>query len=136
MTNKIARRRYFKIFFPAMIGYVISCFGVAALIDKAAEPTLITYALAFIPTAFVFLWVWSHARFILEIDEFARMIQIRSILYGLIGLMGITTAWGFLEIYAQVPAIPIFYVLPGFYFCYGIAAIFVSRQYKAGCEVI
>lgn len=136
MTNKKARIRYFKIFFPAMIGYVISCFGVAKLIDKSADPTPLTYGLAFIPTMFVFLWVWSHARFILEMDEFARMIQIKSILYGLIGLMALTTAWGFLEIYAQAPAVPIFYVLPGFYFCYGIAAIFISRKYKAGCEML
>lgn len=136
MTNKMARKRYFRIFVPAMIGYVASCFGVAELIDKSADVTALTYGLALIPAIFVFIWVWSHARYILEIDEFVRMLQIKSILYGLIGLMALTTAWGFLEIYAQVPAVPIFYVLPGFYLCYGIVSIFISKRNSAGCEML
>ena len=136
MTNKQAKARYFKIFIPAMIGYLFSVFGVSALIDKSADVSLLTYGLALTPAIFVFIWVWSHARFIMEIDEFGRMLQIKSILYGLIALMGFTTAWGFLEIYAQAMQIPIFYVLPGFYLCYGVAAIFVSRKNMAGCEML
>ncbi len=136
MTNKDARKRYFKIFIPAMLGYVVSIFGVSKLIDKSADVTVFTYGLALVPAIFVFLWVWSHARFILEVDEFVRMLQIKSILYGLVALMAITTAWGFLEIYAQVPAIPIFYVLPGFYGCYGIAAMIIGTRNDAGCQML
>ena len=141
MTNKQARTRYFKVFIPAMLGYLVSIFGVDVLIDmtvagKKADISILTYGLALIPAIFVFTWVWSHARFILQIDEFARMLQIKSILYGLIALMGLTTAWGFLEMYAQVPAVPIFYVLPGFYLCYGVAAIFVSKKNMASCEML
>ena len=135
MTNKEARRRYFKVFFPAMTGYIISIFGISTFIDKTAEATPLTYVLALIPAIFVFLWVWSHARFVLEMDEFARMLQIRSVLCGLIGLMVLTTAWGLLEFYTPVPAIPIFLVLPGFYFCYGIASFFVAKTYNVTCKM-
>lgn len=136
MTIKKARSRYFKVFIPAMIGYLVSVFNVSALIDKTADVSLGTYILALAPAIFVFIWVWSHARYILEIDEFVRMLQIKSMLAGLVALMAITTAWGFLEIYAKVPQIPIFYVLPGFYLCYGIAAIVIGRKNNAGCEML
>lgn len=136
MSNKLARKRYFKIFIPAMLGYIISVFLISVLIDKTAPATGLTYVLALIPALFVFIWIWSHARFILEIDEFVRMLQIKSVLYGLIGLMAACTAWGFLEFYTPVPAIPIFFVLPGFYLFYGLAAVVISKQNDAGCELL
>lgn len=136
MTNKQATKRYFQVFIPSMLGYVVSIFGISKIIDKSADPTLMTFTLSLIPAIFVFLWVWSHARFIIEMDEFVRMLQIKSVLYGLIALMVLTTAWGLLELYAQVPSIPIFYALPGFYLCYGVAAMIISIRNNAGCQML
>lgn len=136
MTNQRARKRHFSVFIPSMAGYVCSVFGISKIIDKTADPTVMTFVLALIPAAFVFVWVWSHARYILEIDEFVRLLQIKSILYGLIAMMAMTTAWGFFEIYAGVPAVPIFYVLPGFYLCYGIASIIIGKRNNAGCQML
>ncbi len=136
MTNKQAKSRYMRVFVPAMIGYVVSIFSTSLLINKSADVAPLTYGLALIPAIFVFIWVWAHARYILEIDEFVRMLQIKSVLYGLIVLMGFTTAWGLLEFYTPVPAIPIFYVLPGFYLCYGIAAVIIGRRNNAGCQML
>lgn len=136
MTTQQARRRYMKIFIPSMIGYIAGVFANKFLIDETVAPGLGTYVLALIPALFVFAWVWGHARYILEVDEFVRMLQIKSVLYGLIVLMALTTAWGCLEFFAQAPAIPIFYVLPGFYLCYGIAALIIGKRNDAMCEML
>lgn len=136
MANKKARNRYFKVLVPAMIGYLASIFIIDGIIDNSANLSYLTYILALIPAVFVFIWVWSHARYVLELDEFVRFLQVKSLLAGWVMLMVITTAWGFLEIFAQAPAIPIFYVLPGFYLCYGVAAFIIGRRNNAGCEML
>lgn len=136
MVNKLARKRYFKIFIPAMIGYIISVFAIDYITDTFEMATTLKYSLALVPALFVFVWVWSHARYVLEVDEFVRFLQVKSLLAGWVMLMVLTTAWGFLEIFAEAPTVPIFYVLPGFYLCYGIASIIIGRKHNAGCEML
>ena len=136
MANKLARKRYFQIFIPAMIGYIISIFVIDYITDNVETAPIVTYTLALVPAVFVFIWVWSHARYVLEVDEFVRFLQVKSMLAGWVMLMVLTTAWGFLEMFANAPAAPIFYVLPGFYLCYGISSIIIGRQHNAGCEML
>lgn len=136
MANKTARKRYFTVFVPAMIGYLASVFIIDSIVDNMDAVTSLTYVLALVPAIFVFIWVWAHARYILEVDEFVRFLQVKSMLAGWVALMVITTAWGFLEMFANVPSVPIFYVLPGFYLCYGVAAVIIGRKNDAGCEML
>lgn len=123
MSPKLAQKRYFKLFIPSMLFYV---FGLAVASSEAIFkylPEGSIYVLALIPALGVFGWIYAHMRLIRETDEFIRKVQIEAILYGLCGIMCASTAWGLLEFYTEVPKLPIFFALPGFYFFYGIAAI-------------
>ena len=133
MTNKAARARYFKIFIPAMLGYVASMFFAASILDKEAPPTLLSIILALIPALCILGWMWAQARFIAEVDEFHRKVQIDALLVGLTMTLAICTAWGLMEMFSDVPALPIFNVIVVFAFCYGPASIVISRRRGADC---
>lgn len=135
MTNKVATKRYARLGIPAMIAYLAAIFGASFSIDDGDPVTLLTFIIALMPAVFVFLFMWAGARYIMELDEFMRSLQIRAIMWGLTLTTAITTAWGLLEFYTPVPRLPIFYVLPGFYLLYGLASVIVHKRHNAGCAV-
>jgi len=50
--------------------------------------------------------------------------------------MAASTAWGFLEFFTPVPKLPIFYVMPGFYLFYGLAAVIIGKRDNVGCAML
>jgi len=136
MTNKEALKRYFMVFVPSMAGYLISVFGVAAIIDEGDPVTVLTYILALIPAGFVFIFMWASVRYVSELDEFLKMLQIKAVLWGLTALMAVSTAWGFLEMFTNVPKLPIFYAMPGFFLFYGLASVIINKRDNAGCATL
>lgn len=132
MTPKKASQRYTKAFVPITILYVISCFAIPAIIEIAAPPKLIVYVLAIIPAFLVFGWIWSMGRLIRETDEFIRKVYVEQLLYALMLTMGVTTTWGFLEFFADVPSLPIFFALPIFFFFFGMVACYSFLKAKNG----
>ena len=135
MTLKQAHRRYMTVFIPSMLIYVISCFTVETAIEKNQFPLAVSYALALIPAACMLVWMWGHWRFVREIDEYLRWIQIQAVLVGLACIMSISAGLGFLQLMADVPYISLFWIVPGFYFAYGIAAMVLGWRagHKSWC---
>lgn len=128
MTQKHAHRRYMKLFVPAMAMYVMSMLGISLAKENASMPEPLLYGVAIIPAIFVLIWIWGHMRYISELDEYLRGLQVRAVLFGMAGVMAFTTVWGMLEELAEAPAIPIFYIVPGFYFVYGLAYIIIAKR--------
>lgn len=134
MTNKEAHKRYFKAFIPSMAGYVLSIMAASIILGGNEAATPLAFILAVVPAIFVFIFMWAQARYVMEIDEFMRMLQVKAILWGMVITMGVTTAWGLLEFYTPVIKVPIFFVLPTFYAVYGIASGILTKSYNAGCK--
>jgi len=53
---------------------------------------------------------------------------VRAILFGMAAVMAGATVWGLLEELAGAPVIPLFYIVPGFYFVYGIAYLIIGKR--------
>jgi len=128
MTQKHAHRRYMKLFVPAMAMYVLSMIGISIAKKNASMPEPLLYGVAFIPAIFVLIWIWGHMRYITELDEYLRGLQVRAVLVGMAAIMAFTTVWGMLEELAAAPAVPIFYIVPGFYFAYGLAYLIIGKR--------
>jgi len=133
MTYKSAHKRYMQVFVPAMAFYLISIFSVSFAKKNELFSDGIFYGLAVLPGLAILVWIWGHMRYITEIDEYLRAQQLKSILIGLAGVMAFATVWGLMEEFTNIPQIPIFYVVPGFYFIYGLAHMIVSKR-DGGCE--
>lgn len=128
MTVERATRRYFVLLVPAMLVFMSSTLGIVWAEDNLALPMAASFALTVIPIAALFSTYWALWRFITEIDEFLRLIQVKSIIIGLIVVMMVITGWGLMEIYADAPALGIFWLNPVFWVAYAIAALIITKR--------
>ena len=126
MTNNQAHRRYFQRLVPTMLVFI----GLSILIgfndDLLGLPTQIILPLALVAGALLVAAFWVHWRFIMEIDEFLRSIQIGSVMAGLTVIISIASIWGFLERALDVPALPIFYLNPIYWAAYSLAVVVLT----------
>ena len=81
MTVEQATRRYFEVFIPSMIGYLAGSVGTVWAAEHLNLPPFALYVLASIPIFAMLAVFWGHWRFINEIDEFLRTIQIKAVLF-------------------------------------------------------
>lgn len=111
MTNP-AQRAYLRRFVPTMSLYVAAMIGVRTLMTSAHPPTgALAYALAALPALPIMGVFWIMGRYLVEEqDEYVRMLRVRQILIATGLTLSLTTLWGFLEILADAPHIPLFYV--------------------------
>lgn len=121
MRQKQAHRRYMKLFIPAMLAYIIGIFTVVYLREHTDVARTALIALSLIPALSMIIWMWGHMRYITEIDEYLRAQQVKSIMLGLAAIMSFATFWGLIELLVDLPPVPIFYVVPGFYLIQGLS---------------
>jgi len=65
-----------------------------------------------------------------EKDEFQRALHVQYLLWGIGGTLAVTTTWGYLEDFVQVPRLDLVYVYPIFWLFVAIAMPVVKRRYR------
>ncbi|QFT33191.1 hypothetical protein K1718_20275 [Roseibium porphyridii] len=128
MTTEQATSRFFKIFIPAMIVYIVGTASIRWYPGSETLPAYSLYALALIPIVAIFIAFWAQWRFAMELDEFLRLIQIKGTLVGIACVMMIASGWGQLERLADVPRLPVFWLLPIFWAVQGLATTLISKR--------
>ena len=128
MTAEQATRRYFEVFVPSMIGYMAGSLGTTWAADHMILPPVALYGLAIIPIIAIFSAFWAHWRFVNEIDEFLRTIQIKAVIFGIACVMAIASGWGTLELLADAPILKVFWLLPIFWVSYSAAAVVLTKR--------
>lgn len=106
-----AYRAYLRRFVPVMLLYVVLVWAAPALIHgvNAQGPLLWLIASApALPLAGVF---WLIGRLLIDLDdEYLRMLEVRKALVATGFAMTAASVWGFLEVYAEAPHVPLFAV--------------------------
>lgn len=128
MTPDRAACRFYKLFFPAMFIYLAGTAGLVLLVDNNDLPAYGLYVLALIPIVAIFVAFWAHWRFAIELDEFLRLIQIKGTLFGIACVMIVASGWGQLEVLAEAPRLPVFWLLPIFWAAQGLATTVISKR--------
>lgn len=107
-----AQRAYLRRFLPIMLFYVVAILSVTAIMRSSHAPTgALAYALSALPALPIIAVFWIMGRYLIEEqDEYVRLLQVRQILIATGLTLSLTTLWGFLEILADAPHIPLFYV--------------------------
>lgn len=114
-------RRYQLRQVSAMLAYALTLpFAIRAFRD--ARPSgFAEYALAISPALPILGIVVAIGLYLMEEDdEFRRMKTVMVLLGGLGVVLSVTTVWGFLEAFAGLPHVPLFWVFP--IFCVGLLA--------------
>lgn len=136
----MAQRRYYARFWPAMALYVV--FLIAAMLTvKHGQPheALWVYGLALLPALPLLAVIVIVGIYLLEeTDEFERTVMVQSILWATGGVLGLTTVWGFLEMFAEaaprqtiaVAHLQPFWLFPLFWMLTGISTPFIRWRYR------
>ncbi|HYI63253.1 MAG TPA: hypothetical protein VEW71_00055 [Allosphingosinicella sp.] len=105
-----AERAYLRRFFPTMGLYVIVLFG-AIWLNKALEPSgPLAVVLAILPALPLIGVVWAIGRLIVdETDEYQRSLTVRQVIVATGFMLAVTSVWGFLETFEQVPHVPMYW---------------------------
>ena len=120
MSPSEAKKRYKKTTGISMFLYIIAIFGVSIYLVKIDVPVVTKYILAVLPTIFVWWFLWGFVRFYKETDEYERSRLTKSMLVGVIVIMLVTSGWGFMEMLADAPHLPVFWIFPIYFLASGL----------------
>lgn len=132
MNVKEASRRYHMAFIPAMVLFLGGSLGLVWLDSNTGLPGEILVALTAVPIMALLSMFWIHWRYMQDIDEFLREIQIRGVMAGAAVALAVGTAWGYLEMYVDAPPISVFWINPLFWVAYAVATVIFTRRAGGG----
>jgi MFS family permease len=104
ITNNPAARRYYRRLIVTLLLYAASL-AVSIGVFIHFRPTgPLAYALAILPAIPVIGILAVFGLYLAEEkDEFQRFIGVQAMLWGIGGLLAVTTVWGFLESFVHIP---------------------------------
>lgn len=119
-TKSTAKARYLRTHIVLSIAYVASVALASAFVPDDARPSPLVIGFALLPGAMILGWIWNMGRYLIEMeDEYLRLLEIRKALVATAITLGIAGGWGLVELFAQVPRLPVFFIFP--IWCVGLA---------------
>ncbi len=115
-----ARKRYRRIFWPAMAAYVVIVVGGALLIDEKTTPKWVSAAAAIATALPVCLAIWAVVRWISETDEYTRLRHLKAFAQGAALTLCAIFVIGFLQLFEVIGQFDVFWFGPGFFLAYGL----------------
>lgn len=88
----------------------------------------LVYGVALLPALPLLGWIWSIWRFVSRLDEYQKMTTLMSMAIATAFLMVITVVYGFLENFAGLVQVPLYFVFPLYAFIYGLVTCFIYRK--------
>ena len=120
MAMDPAQRRYFGRMIPITILYGFAVFFASSIIPDDAAATPLTIAVALVPALAVSGFIWAMGSYLTELtDEYVRLLEVRKALVATGLTLALASGWGILELFTDVPRIPLFFVFP--VWCLGLA---------------
>jgi hypothetical protein len=106
-----AVRRYTRRLALTMIVYAALTVAVPVLIRATDVRGPLLWILALLPALPLSAVFWLIGRYLVELtDEYRRLLEVRKALVATGFAMAAASAWGFLEVYAHAPHVPLFTV--------------------------
>jgi hypothetical protein len=105
-----ANRAYLRRFFPMMILYVVFLLGAVWLNKHLAPNGPLAIVLAVLPALPLIGVVWALGRLLVEEeDEYLRSLTARQFIVATGFMLAVTSIWGFLDAFDQVPHMPMYW---------------------------
>ncbi len=122
VTHKEARKRYMRLFWPAMVFYVITVIGGAQLRNQyETTPLWLGISIALAITVPLIAVLILMLRYFDETDEYTRLKQLKAFAYGACLTVGAIFFVGFLQMFDVITHVDVFWFGPGFFLAYGLA---------------
>ena len=129
-NRKQAHGRYLRDMFIASSLYVGVVFAAALISRNLHPPQWVLIVLALLSQAPVLLMLRAYTVYLNTMDEFQRRLQTDSVVIA----AGVTVfgsfSYGFLEDFANLPHVSMFWVFPVFCMTFGVAHVVIRWRYK------
>ena len=126
-----AARRYFYRLLTAMAFYVVFLVPAVWAFSRYHLTGGFAYLLAILPALPIVGMVVVVGLYLAEEkDEFQRAVLAQALLWGIGATLSVTTVWGFLENFVQVPHLDLYLVFPLFWFFVGISTGLLKVKYR------
>lgn len=118
--DNAAYRRYRRRFWPATGLYVAAIALASWLIPDNAAASPLVVAVAILPGLGMVAMIWAIARLLIELDdEYLKMLEVRKSLLATGLVLVVASVWGILELFTDVPRLPVFLIFP--IWCVGLS---------------
>lgn len=105
-----AQRAYLRRLVPMMIAYVVILLAAIWLKKNVAPSGPVSALLAILSAVPLIGVVWAMGRMLIEeTDEYQRMLLARQAIIATGFMLSVTSVWGFLEDFGQVPHVPMYW---------------------------
>tara|TARA_R110001606_G_scaffold93501_3_gene207651 strand:+ start:1271 stop:1675 length:405 start_codon:yes stop_codon:yes gene_type:complete len=118
---RTANKRYKRLFWPMMALYVAIIFAAKWLVDEDTTPLWIRAGCAIATTAPLAAAIWAILRRARETDEYTRARQMRALAEGGAIVACGTFLVGFLQIFAVIGAVEVFWFGPAYLIAFGLS---------------
>ena len=126
-----AIRRYLRRFLTAITAYVVLLIAVMKYFHRFHPHGPMAYVLAVLPAIAIIGSIVTVGLYLTEEnDEFQRSLFIQSLLWGLGGVMTVTSVWSMLEVFTHIPAFEPSWTYSCFWIFVGISTPFLKRRYR------
>lgn len=130
-TNNPAARRYFRRFAVTMSLYALFIVLSVVAFTRFHVTGPLAYVLAVLPALPIIGLIAIFGLYLKEEkDELQRSIGVEALLWGTGATLSLTTVWGFLENFVQVPHLQLMWVFPIFWVFFGISIPMIIARYK------
>lgn len=116
-----ARKRYHRIFWPAMAVYVVIVLAGAWYVEEGVTPQWITALVAIATAAPVCIAIWAIVRWMSETDEYTRLRHLKGFARGAALTICAIFVVGFLQLFEVIGNFEVFWFGPAFFLAYGLS---------------
>ena len=128
--NNLAQRAYRRRAVPLMIAYVAALTVALWLHDTLAPTGPLAVALAILPALPLIGMIWAMGRLLVEEqDEYLRSLHVRQFMIATGFMLAVTCVWGFLESFALVPHLPMYWAFV--IWCAGLGIGTMANELRA-----
>jgi len=108
--SNAAQRAYFRRAVPLIGAYVAALCVAIGLHERIAPTGPLAVALAILPALPLIGMIWAMGRLLVEEqDEYLRSLHVRQFMIATGFMLVVTCIWGFLETFALVPHVPMYW---------------------------
>ena len=126
-----AMKRHQRRVWPLLAIYAAVLAGVLHLFAHSPPAGVLRYLAALAPALPLLGVIWVNARYLVEeTDEFHRRMMMTAMLCALAIVLAATTVYGFLEVLAGAPMVPLYHVATLYVIAQGIATPLVYWRYR------
>lgn len=131
LQNNAATRRYLQRFAMAMSAYVALLIVVATCFRRFHPQGPLAYLLALLPAIAIIAQIVTVGLYLAEEkDEFQRNLFVQALLWGLGGVLGVSSVWGMLESFTHIPHFQPTWTVSIFWVFVGVCTPFLMRRYR------